>query len=114
MDKLNEAIDTMKKNGFPRNKIFDIVWKVKKQIEERERLQSEGQDTSHLKEEQSRQMHNDLEKVLDGVENKDDIKNKIADFIGGKIEGDKIIGGEIERWFGISELWDYVCVGGAQ
>jgi len=114
MDKLYEAIDTMKKNGFPRNKIFDIVREVKKRIEERERLQSEGQDTSQLKEEQTKQLHAYLEKVLDAVENKDGIKKEIANFIGAKIEEGKIIGGEIERWFVISELWDYVCVGGAQ
>jgi hypothetical protein len=117
MAKLNTAIDTMKKNGFPRNKIFDIVREVKKRVEAREAIRSNGQDTSLLKKEQTEQMHAYLEKVLDGVENKDVIINKIANFIGynieeDKIKGDKITGGEIERWFVISELWDYVATGG--
>lgn len=114
MDKLYEAIDIMKKDGFPRNKIFDIVREVKKRVEIRENTQIGGQDTSQLKKEQTEQIHKYLEKVLDAVENKDGIKKEIANFIGAKIEEGKIIGGEMERWFVISELWDYVCVGGVQ
>lgn len=82
MNKLYDAIDIMKKDGFPRNKIFDIVRAIK----------------------QNQFNQSIVDNALADNKMSKDIVDSINIFLGGKIE----------RWFVISELWDYVCVGGAK
>ena len=87
MNKLNDAIDIMRKYDFPRNKIFEIVRAVKC-------------------EESPDKIDDRLGNALTGNEKKADIIKTIDAFTG-KTSTTKTI---TARWYLIAELWDYVGV----
>ena len=79
MDTLSATMETIKANGFPHNKIFDII-----------RAVGNGEAEEGV---------NQLcRNALTGNTNSEAIIASINKFIGGKVE----------RWFIIAELWDYV------
>lgn len=86
MEKLEAAITTMKTEDFPRNKIFDIIHRIDTRKEEKEKTYKD--------------FENFIGKILDGFnkEKRDVITNALNTFIEG----------QIERWFVICDLWDYV------
>ncbi|MBI4687715.1 MAG: hypothetical protein HY756_08020 [Nitrospirae bacterium] len=80
MDNINEALSLMKKNGFPRNKIFEIIRIIKGNLPQ----QNDKIDTV-------------LIKALSEVEEQDKVCAAI----------EKVIEGNYHRWLMIADLWDY-------
>ncbi len=85
MGNVERVLKLMKSHGFPRNKIFEILYLVRT-----------ADDALRLK----TRVSGILEQALSEVEAQADIRNAI----------DSVVGENIYRWFFIADLWDYVGV----
>jgi signal-transduction protein with cAMP-binding, CBS, and nucleotidyltransferase domain len=79
---ITDALTKMKQNGFPRNKIFEIIRIIK----------------TEPGSEQKNKIKAVLDKALSDIDNKDAVFNAIK----------MVIENNYHRWLMLADLWDYV------